>query len=99
MAFSLQYLKKFATSQQYDPTLNNIEGDVLGTGLNAWSYQAKAAAANNSTAEVIASGYFNSASGYLSVGDFIFANTNNPAGIILRVATNSSGTVTTTQLV
>jgi len=98
MAFSLQYLKKASATQQFDPTLNSIEADVLGTGLNMWQYQAKSTAANNSTAEVIASGYFNGASGYLSVGDFIFARTNNPANIILSVATNSSGTVTTTQL-
>lgn len=99
MAFSLQYLKKLSSNKSYDPTLNNIEGDVLGIGPNMWSYQSNASYANNSTAEVIASGYFNGASGYLSVGDFIFANTNNPAGIMLRVATNSSGTVTTTQIV
>lgn len=99
MAFNLQYLRKVSTTRQYDPTLNSVEAEVLGIGPNMWSYQANASYANNSTAEVTASGYFNGASGYLSVGDFIFANTNNPAGIMLRVATNSSGTVTTTQIV
>lgn len=99
MAFSLQYLKKLASSQSYDPTLNNIDGDVLGVGPNVWTYQANAAHANNSTAQVIASGYFNGASGYLAVGDIIFAETNNPASVQMRVATNSSGTVTTTQTV
>lgn len=99
MAFGLQYLNKLSSSHQLDPTYNSNTGDSVGIGPSIWTYQASAAYANNSTAEVIASGYFNGASGYLAVGDQIHANTNNPAGLLLRVATNSSGTVTTTQIV
>jgi hypothetical protein len=99
MAFSLNYLNKVGSSHQLDPTYNSNTGDAVGVGPNLWTYQGAAAYANNSTAEIIAANYFDGASGYLEVGDIIFANSNTPAGLMIRVATNSAGAVTTTQVV
>lgn len=99
MAFSIQYLKKVGSSNQLDPIYNAATGDPLGIGPNLWTYQGNAANANNSTAEIIAANYFDGAIGYLDVGDFIFANSNTPAGLMIRVATNTGTHVTTTQIV
>lgn len=99
MAFSLQYFEKMGQSQQYDKTYNAATGSCGASIIQAWVYDGSASKGNASAAQVEASGYFNGASGYLSVGDIIFVETNDPATHILRVATNSSGTVTTTATV
>ena len=99
MAFSLQYLAKVSQTQQYDKSYNSNCGDSAAPIPQMWVFGAGAAQANASAAQVEASGYFNGANGYLSVGDFIFVDTNDPASHILRVATNSAGTVTTTATV
>ena len=99
MAFSASYIKRVSAGPALDKTHNSEVGAVSGSPLSMWLYDAGASYANNSTAQVIAANYFDSYSGYLAVGDFILANTNNPAGILLRVATNSGGAVTTTQIV
>lgn len=99
MAFSLQYFEKLGQSQQYDKTYNAATGSCGASIIQSWVYDGSASKGNASTAQVIASGYFNGASGYLSVGDIIFAESNTPATVIMRVNTNSAGTVTTTQTV
>jgi hypothetical protein len=96
MAFNFQYLAKGSMSQEYDKTHNSESGAVTAPIPQPWYYGASAGAANASAAQVEASGYFNGANGYLAVGDIIYVDTNDPALHILRVATNSAGTVTTT---
>jgi len=99
MAFNAEYIKRVSAGPALDKTHNSEVGAVNGSPLSLWLYDASASYANNSTAQVIAANYFDSYSGYLAVGDFILAKTNNPAGILLIVASNSGGAVTTTQLV
>lgn len=98
MAFDLANLKKMSASLAPFSDYNDKTGSVAGSKLGAWLFDASASYSNNSTAEVIAANYFDGASGFLNVGDFIFALTNNPAGIVLRVATNAGGAVTTAQI-
>ena len=99
MAFSLQYFAKVGQSQQYDKTYNSGCGDSAAPIPQIWVYNGSAAAGNASTAQSQASGYFNGASGYLSVGDIIYVLSNDPGYHIINVATNSAGTVTTAQIV
>jgi len=98
MAFDLMYLAKDSQSQQYDKSYNSNCGDSAAPIPQGWKYNASAAGANNSTAQTQASGYFDGASGYLSVGDVIYVYSNDPGYHFLNVATNSSGTVTTAQI-
>lgn len=99
MAFSLQYLKKVSQTEQFDPAYNSNCGMASFRGIQLWTYDANSTGSNDSAATVEASGYFNGALGYLAVGDVIFLDSNDPAGHILRVATNNGTTVTTTATV
>lgn len=99
MAFSLQYLAKVGLSLQYDKTYNPATGASAAPIPQMWMYNASSGGANDSTATVEGSGYFNGANGYLGVGDVIYVYTNNPGYHFLNVATNSSGTVTTAAIV
>jgi hypothetical protein len=66
-------------------------------GFSMWHYTSTDAAAT-----IDSSGYFNSASGQLAVGDFIFAHADTggtPAYGVFVVLSNSSGVVDTGDMV
>ena len=99
MAFSFQYFARVEITQELDKTLNTRQGELGSAIPSVWIYNAFTTAGNASTAQTQASGYFNGALGYLSVGDIIYVYSNDPGYHILNVATNAAGTVTTAQIV
>ena len=94
MAFGLQYFSRLENTQSYDPTYNGATGLVLNPCINVWTYNAQATGSNDAEAAASAVGYFNGASGYLKVGDFILITTNDPANHIYNVTVNAAGVVT-----
>ncbi len=99
MAFDLSFLSRVEQTQQYDKTYNSATGNTTSPIPVIWCFNAAAAAANNSTAQTQASGYFNGALGYLSVGDLIWVVSNDPGYHLIYIATNNGATVTTIQLI
>jgi hypothetical protein len=98
MTFALQYIAKANLSQQFDNAYNPATGCAAHPIPQFWCYDGTSAGGNSNAAAIQASGYFNGASGYLHVGDLIWATATDTPHLIY-VATNSSGTVTTTQLI
>jgi hypothetical protein len=100
MAFSLNFLARVELAQnQFDPAYNPATGSATGVAVNMWTYNAGAAAANDTTAATQAADYFLGAKGYLKAGDMIYVSSNNPGFHILNVAVNNGVTVTTAQIV
>jgi len=100
MAFGLNFLARVELAQnQFDAAYNPATGDATGTSIRIWTYNASAAAANNSTAQTQAAGYFLGATGYLKVGDLIYVYSNDPGFHLLNVATNTGLALTTTQII
>lgn len=98
MAFSLDYLQRVQSGVDLNKVSNPLEGQVTGQGVTVWTYNAKSTGANGAAAAVEASGYFNGATGYLSIGDFIVVACNDSAdtvGHILNV-TSATGAATVT---
>ena len=93
MAYSLSYLSRSEQTANLDKTLNVKAGMDSQPGPQRWSYNALAAAANNSKAQTVAADYFLSAYGYLAVGDSILIATNDGYQEIIITA-SSSVTVT-----
>ncbi len=84
MAFQITYMAKVSSS-----------GNPLG--LNIWTYNGQATGANDTVAEIIASGYFNAfmqnlltGNGPLQIGDTIFVHGSDGAGLysVLTITTN-----------
>ena len=73
--------------------LENHSGS--GAGKKVWTYDASADAADDTIAEVLASGYFNTAAGLLAVGDTILIEASDGT-VHARVAGISAADVVTT---
>jgi len=99
MAFGFQYLQRIEVTPNLDKTLNVGQGQDSQPSPGMWTYNASASGSNEAEGVVDAANYFLPAYGYLKVGDFIFANTNDPASHIFTIATSTSGGVTVTVLV
>lgn len=95
MAFNLNYLQRLDSTIDLNKISNPIEGQATGQGKTFWTYDASASGTNESEATVSASGYFNGATGYLSIGDWVFVNTNDPGYHIYNV-TSATGAATVT---
>lgn len=102
MAFDLQYLNRVYASVDLNKVSNPAEGQVDAQGTSMWTYNAKSTGANNTAAEVAASGYFNGATGYLSQGDAIYVacndSTNTVAHLYNVTSATGAATVTVTQI-
>lgn len=96
MAFSLDYLQRVQASVDLNKISNPLEGQVTGQGPTMWLYNG--VAAGDATATIAASGYFNGATGYLSQGDLIYANTTDSAntGAHFYNVTSATGAATVT---
>lgn len=96
MAFSLNYLQRVSGTVDLNKISNPLEGQVTGQGPSMWLFNASSTAANNSAAQVVASGYFNGATGYLSQGDLIYVNCNDSANTVAHSYNVTSLTLATT---
>jgi hypothetical protein len=97
MAYDLKYLTRVQQTPNLDKSSNPPGGLDSITGPAEWRYDARASAANDTKAAVVAADYFLSAYGYLSVGDTIYAACTDGAHLVY-VATSSSGGVTVTSM-
>ena len=99
MAFDLKWLSRVEQTSFLDKTSNPIAGMDSVISPQMWVYNGGATGANDTAAAIEASGYFNSAKGYLNVGDVVYIFTNNPGFHFISVATNNGTTVTTSVVV
>lgn len=98
MAFSFNYFARACITQNLDKTYIPTTGEVGAVVPSIFTFNARATAANNSKAQVLAANYFLTAFASLSVGDLIFAACND-GNQLLTVTTSAAGGVTTTVLV
>lgn len=102
MAFNQLYLERVEATQENvtDKTLNPHDGLITVPGITLWMYNATSTGSNESAATVEGANYFLPAIGYMSLGDWIILNSNDPAHHILVVsANNGTNTISTTQVV
>lgn len=103
MSFHMHYLQRVNSTIDLNKISNPVEGQVMGYGPTIWLYNGTSTnGANDSSATIQTSGYFNVATGYLSQGDLIYTTcndtTNTVAHMLNVTSTTGNTTVTTAQL-
>ncbi len=95
MAFSFNFLQRIPATVDLNKISTPTEGQATGQGKTVWLYDASSTGSNEAEATVVASGYFNGATGYLSNADWIMVSTNDP-GYHIYAVTSATGAATVT---
>jgi len=96
MAFSFTYFQRVESTISLPSSDNPTVGQATGQRPTIWTYNGSSTGSNESAATIEGANYFLGASGYLSVGDWILINSNDPGYHILNVTAVTAGTTVTT---